>query len=179
LADVVFMMDATGSMEDAFFAACDKVLDIAHGLHKDNQNRDFKFGCVCYRDPVSDPDDEHQVHDLVTHHEIEDLQDWLETIEADGGGDGPEDYVGALETALNRMSWRPGSKRGLVWIADAPAHGRRFCGEENHESEGPKLEALIECIACERFNFYGLSLNNGADRTFFEMEKIYKAHGGP
>jgi hypothetical protein len=177
--DVVFMMDATGSMEDAITAARDKIVDLAFDLHVHNRTGDFKFGCVCYRDPVDDSDDEHQVHDFVSHNETEELQDWLEMIEAEGGGDTPEDYVGALKTARDRMSWRPGSKRALIWVADAPAHGERYCGEENHEAEGPKLDELVEWIAHEKFYFVGISINRGADLTFQEMKTIYESHGGP
>jgi hypothetical protein len=178
--DVVFMVDATGSMEDAITAARDKVADIAFDLHTNNRTGDFMFGCVCYRDPVDEPEDTHEVHDLITPKETEGLTDWLAEIEADGGGDEPEDFVGALETALGpAISWRPGSKRALIWVADAPAHGERYCGEENHQEEEPKLDALVARIAHEKFYFVGMSLNNGADATYAEMKRIYDAHGGP
>jgi hypothetical protein len=178
--DIVFIMDATGSMEDVIAAAVDKISDIAFDLHVKNRTGDFQFGCVCYRDPVDDPEDEHQVHDLVKPDQTEVLTAWLETVQAEGGGDDPEDYVGALQTALsNAISWRPGSKRALIWVTDAPAHCERYCGDENHEEEGGKLDELVIRIAHEKLYFVGMSINNGADLTFDEMKKIYDAHGGP
>jgi hypothetical protein len=180
LMDVVFMMDATASMTGAIMAATDKIRDIAFELHTGNRDGDFQFGCVCYRDPVDAPDDRHEVHDLVPYNKAEVLSEWLDTIEADGGGDGPEDYVGALALALNGgISWRPGGKRALIWVADAPAHGQQFCGDRNHQAEEPKLREMVIRIAHEKDYFVGLSIKNGADLTYSEMRGIYQAHGGP
>jgi myosin protein heavy chain len=48
----------------------------------------------------------------------------LETIEADGGDDGPEDVAGGFKKALEQ-DWRAKS-RYAVLIADAPCHGRKY-----------------------------------------------------
>jgi hypothetical protein len=46
----------------------------------------------------------------------------LQTLVADGGGDGPEAVTAALAEALN-MDWRVDAIRMVVLIADAPPHG--------------------------------------------------------
>jgi hypothetical protein len=99
---------------------------------------------------------------------------FLTTVSATGGKDGPEDYVGAIQKILN-LDWRPTARHGIVWIADAPAHGRRFCGYDNHQEEEAKLEPLVKQLAGLKTTFRGFSLDGGASVTFEEMEKIYKA----
>ena len=173
--DVLFVIDATGSMANTIQAAHDKAEDLAFDLQISNRTALFKFGCVCYRDPVDAPADVHQVFDF--DEEIENLATFLEDVKASGGGDGPEDFVGALNESFNSLSWRDG-KRAIIWIADAPAHGQRYCGAPNHQEEEPKLEPLVARLGKEHYYFVGLSLNGGADRTFSEMKAIYEANGG-
>jgi Mg-chelatase subunit ChlD len=175
--DVVFVLDATGSMANTIQAAREKVEDLSFELHINQREADFMWGCICYRDPVDAPGDVHQICDLGAH--TEELADFLASVKASGGGDGPEDFVGALQLATTRISWRDGSKRALIWIADAPAHGQRYCGVANHQEEEPKLEPLVRKIGSERYYIVALSLNNGADRTFSEMKSIYEEAGGP
>lgn len=157
--DVLFMIDATGSMANTIQAAHEKAEDLAFELHISNRKALFKFACICYRDPVYAPSDVHQVFDF--DEEIENLATFLEDVKASGGGDGPEDYVGALNEAFNSLSWRDNSKRAIIWIADAPAHGQRYCGSSNHQEEEPKLEPLVKQLAQDRYYFVSISLNNG------------------
>lgn len=169
--DVLFMIDATGSMANTIQAAHDKAEDLAFDLNISNRTALFRFACICYRDPVDAPADSHQIFDF--DEEIENLATFLEDVKASGGGDGPEDYVGALNEAF-KLSWREGSKRAIIWIADAPAHGQKYCGRSNHQEEEPKLEPLVKKLAQDRYYFVGISLNNGADRTFTEMKSIFE-----
>jgi hypothetical protein len=175
--DVVFVIDATGSMADTIQAAHDKACDLAFDLRRFNRTADFRFGSVCYRDPVDEEEEKHEVFDFTGNDE--ELADWLGKIEATGGGDTPEDFVGALEAVFTRLSWRPNSKRAVIWIADAPAHGRRFCEEINHQEEEAKLPPLVVRLARERVYVVGISLGGGADTTFTEMRSIYLENEGP
>jgi Mg-chelatase subunit ChlD len=175
--DIVFVLDATGSMANTIAAARDKVADLAFDLHVHNRTGDFRYASICYRDPVDAKADKHEVFDLTDN--AENLSEWLETIKATGGGDGPEDFVGALELAFRSISWREGSKRALIWIADAPAHGKRYCGFDNHQEEEPKLEPLVARLGNEKYYIVGMSLNGGANVSFAAMKAIYESHGGP
>ena len=174
--DVLFVIDATGSMSHAIKAAHEKAEDLSFVLQGQNRDALFSFGCVCYRDPVDEPTDKHELFDFEP--EIETLADFLSHVEADGGGDVPEDYVGALSLAFEHLSWRPDAKKAIIWIADAPAHGKLFCGRPNHQEEEPKLIPLIQKLAKDDFYFLGLSIHNGADTSFNAMKKIYIDAGG-
>ena len=176
--DIVFCLDATGSMANTIQAARDKVEDLAFDLHINNRKADFNYACICYRDPVDAPDDVHEMYNLTD--SAEDIGTWLEDIKVSGGGDGPEDFVGAFEKIFNDVQWREGAnnRRAIIWIADAPAHGCRYCGRENHQEEEPKLEPLVAKAARDGYYFVGISIGGGADRTFNEMKRIYEVNGG-
>lgn len=103
--------------------------------------------------------------------------EFLENIEPSGGGDGPEDYVGALSNAFEKLSWNDKYKI-IVWIADGPAHGKRFCGLQNHQEEESKLLPLIKKLARDEFYFIGIYYNERTLKTFEEMKNIYEQNKG-
>lgn len=114
---------------------------------------------------------------------IENLIDELMKVECDGGNDDPEDWAGALKCALDELEWRDKSKKCIIWIADANAHGRKYCGYDNHNEEEGKLQPLIERIAEDRVYFVGINVVKGKDegckKTLQEIRDIYIAAGGP
>jgi hypothetical protein len=169
--DLVFVIDATGSMRVAIRAVHKYAMDIALTF-RTNRNLDLRMACVCYRDPVDDAADEHEVHEF--NPSVRELKQFLKGIQAKGGGDDPEDFVGAI-TRILALNWRPNANHGVVWIADANAHGRRYCSVANHQEEEGKLEPLVKEMANLEMRFHGFSLRDGATRTFEEMREIYRA----
>jgi hypothetical protein len=156
-------------------AARDWARNLAINQGYESPNVDAQYGCVCYRDPIDSSGDIHEVHPLSR--DIGALVNFLSHISAIGGGDGPEDWVGAYTLALNKMAWRQDAK-AIVHIADAPAHGARYCGYVNHEQESPKLGPLIAKVAKQGIRFFGFDIGGGATRSFAECRKVYKAAGG-
>jgi hypothetical protein len=173
--DVVFLIDATGSMSASIKTAHDKARTIADDLQKQSPDVDFTFGSVCYRDPVDVQSDEHQVHGLDPN--VETLVAFFETVHASGGGDGPEDWVGAYELALNEMNWRDGGKT-IIHMADAPAHGSSF-GGPGHEQEAQKLPPLIVKLAKRHIVVSAMDISGGAATSFAKCKQIYDKEQGP
>jgi hypothetical protein len=175
--DVLFVIDATGSMYEGIRAAHDRAASTASELQRSHPTVDFQYGAVCYRDPIQCPhDDKHELLDLTSN--VDELVHFLAHISPDGGGgDGPEDWVGALTLALHSVTWRCGAKT-MIWIADEGAHGQQFCGFQNHEPEAAKLVPLIEEVARRQIYFQGLDLDV-VEPTFVEFKRIYEAAGGP
>jgi hypothetical protein len=62
--DVLFLIDATGSMSTAIKASRAKAAEIAINLRVKNPAVSVQFGCVCYRGPVDSPSDVHEIHQL-------------------------------------------------------------------------------------------------------------------
>jgi hypothetical protein len=173
--DVVFLIDATGSMAAMIKGAHDKAAELATELRKKSSEIDFRFGCVCYRDPIDVRSDVHQVHGLNS--DIQAMVRFLEGVKASGGGDCPEDWVGAYEIALHQIQWRTGGKT-IIHMADAPAHGSKF-GGPGHEEEGPKLVPLIEETAREQIVISAMDIWAQASKAFAECKVIYDKCQGP
>ena len=95
--------------------------------------------------------------------------------EADGGGDGPEDVLIALEAACG-LAWQ-GDMRVCVFIADAPAHG--FSGSSELEDDFPgglcpdqrtPLPTVVRRLADEKgVDMLCTELNASYTKTMFAM----------
>lgn len=112
--------------------------------------------------------------------DYEKLVSELMKVECDGGNDMPEDWVGALQTALYELKWHEESRKCIIWISDANAHGKRFCGFDNHNEEEPKMEPLVRRLAEEKIDFIGINViksesNNGCHQTLQEMKTMYES----
>ena len=131
-------------------------------------------------DNVKYPENINVAIDLVA--DIDKLITELEKVECKAGNDEPEDWVGALDMALHDISWRNESKKLIVWIADANAHGKKYCGYNNHQEEERKLDPLVKEMAKNNYYFIGINIMRGKDRgcenTLNEIEKIYRKHHG-
>ena len=54
------------------------------------------------------------------------LTDFLNSIQAMGGGEWEEDTYGAVEAAVDRMDWKPYAKKVVVLVGDSPPHKDDF-----------------------------------------------------
>lgn len=53
---------------------------------------------------------------------VPEVKEFLKSLYASGGGDGPEAVTAAMKACLD-LDWRPNSSKMVVLIADAPPHG--------------------------------------------------------
>ena len=173
--DIIYMIDATGSMESWIDAAADRCLNISDELKLKFPHLEFYFGGIFYRDPVDSIEDIHEVFDLTN--DIEELKNNFKNIRARGGGDDPEDWAGAYEKAINSINWKDGTKL-IIHIADAPAHTNEFCGEVNHEEEYGKLPKMLSLCAQKRIKIIGFSIDEKARKSFDISEQYYKSFNG-
>ena len=115
--DLVFLIDATGSMADEIQKLKSSLHSIAADAARLPSRPDLCFGMVAYRD-TTDP------FVLRSHDFTDDLgafQKVLNQLQADGGGDQPEAMSEALHETVHRLSWRgDGATRMVVLLADAP-----------------------------------------------------------
>lgn len=175
IADHLFIIDATGSMSSTLKTTHQKAKEIAIQLRDEFPDIQFRFACICYRDPVDRPAEKHEF--LQFEKDIEKLVTFLEPIQAMGGGDGPEDFVGAFKIALD-LNWSECSSKSITLFADAPPHGKLFCGFVNHEDQTQPLIELLKETAKREISLSILSLNKGMDPAKPEFERIFKEEGG-
>lgn len=122
--DLVFVMDATGSMQSYIDAARKELKAFAQQLATHSMRPRMAYGLVLYRDHP--PQDKTFVTQSTRLSEsLEDVQQALDRARADGGGDGPEAVVDGLYDAVYGMEWRKGSHKVILLAGDAPPHG---CG---------------------------------------------------
>lgn len=117
--DLVFLVDATGSMADEIDKLKRSMRSMADQIARLPSRPDTCFALVAYRDRG----DAFFVRAHDFGKDLDAFQRSLGALQAGGGGDYPEALNEALHTAVHRLSWRgDGATRLVVLVADAPPH---------------------------------------------------------
>ncbi|MGB7341217.1 MAG: vWA domain-containing protein [Phototrophicaceae bacterium] len=117
--DVMFLLDATGSMGDEIAQLQDNILSISEQIDALSSDIDVRYGLVTYRDRG----DQYvtRVHDFT--YSVAEFQEQLLSVQASGGGDYPESLNEGVDMALNAVEWRMDDTIRLMFlVADAPPH---------------------------------------------------------
>ena len=110
--DVAFTVDASGSMGGYIKAVKNGIKDIAARIHKKFNDAIVRVAFIAYRD--NNGNGMHfEILDFTE--SIEEFSEFVRRIRADGGGDKPEDVLGAINktihlnwTAANRLFYQIG-----------------------------------------------------------------------
>jgi Mg-chelatase subunit ChlD len=119
--DVVFVVDATGSMGWLIEEVRERIDALAGAVRR--LVPVTRFGVVAYRD-YDDPEFVTTIEPLSL--STLRVRRFLERLEARGGGDIPEAVDAGLETALERAGWKPEARHVIVILGDAPPHAERM-----------------------------------------------------
>ena len=116
--DVLFLLDATGSMEDEIHQLKITIDEVAHRIHRLPGDVDVRLGMTIYRDEG----DEFLNRTFDFTPDIQAFSEALSMVVAADGGDNPEALDEALAAALSQPSWRSAADTvQLVFlVADAP-----------------------------------------------------------
>jgi Mg-chelatase subunit ChlD len=116
--DLVFLIDATGSMGDEIAKLKSSMRVVAQQIAQSPGQPDICYGLVAYRDRGD--------AFLTRSHDFTDdlgaFQSVLARVQAGGGGDTPEALNEALHETVHNLSWRADAARLVVLVADAPPH---------------------------------------------------------
>jgi hypothetical protein len=120
--DLAFCCDCTASMGSYIRSAQENILRITNDIHsRCNAKCDLQYALVKYRDhPPQDRSFITQTLEFTA--DVQQMKAAVDTMKAQGGGDGPEAVAAALH-AVNELKWRPNATKVVVLIADAPPHG--------------------------------------------------------
>ena len=173
--DVLFIVDATGSMASYIQAAKEETQNISEDLRQAYPEMMFKYGYIFYRDPIDSKSDIHETIDLTDN--VNSLPGKISKIKAYGGGDVPEDWVGAYKIANEKISWRNGV-RIIIHLADAGAHGNLFTNFDKYPEEENKLINELEKCIQKKIDIFGYVILEGSRKSFEECSKIYRNKGG-
>ena len=133
--DVVFVIDATGSMQPFIDATKQVVSDLANRLAGDPKNKvPVRLGLVAYRDRVEQPTrgwyiaktfwnlDPLPADGSPVGTDIARFLEALQDVKADGGDETAEDVLAGLETAVKLPGWNPNGFKHIILIGDASGH---------------------------------------------------------
>ena len=136
--DIMFIMDATGSMGDEMTFLQKDFAKIA----KDTYKAGMKFSVNFYRDEGDDYVT--KIFDFTD--DISKLQANINKQYADGGGDTPEAVHTILDESINKSSWRDNSVKLAFLIFDAPPHSGSKVKESIEKSVKKASEMGIRLI---------------------------------
>jgi len=117
--DLLFLIDATGSMGDEINKLKATMADIADQIAFLPEQPDVRYSLVAYRDRG----DAFVVRSYDFTPNLGEFQRSLSALRADGGGDEPEALNEALHRSIHELSWRSeDTVRLVILVADAPPH---------------------------------------------------------
>ena len=117
--DVLFLLDATGSMADEINQIKTTLLSISARISDLPSRPDLRFGMVTYRDRG----DEFITRFYDFDRDVQQFSNTIREVVADAGGDNPESLNEGLHVAVHEPSWRLDNAIRLVFlVADAPPH---------------------------------------------------------
>ncbi len=119
--DLALVVDTTGSMGDEMAYLQTELDAIVARLKREAGNLDLRIGLIVYRDTG----DAYVVRSTPLTGDIGELRAILARQEATGGGDMPE-AVDQAFAAAERLQWRPGAAKAMLFVADAPPHDERI-----------------------------------------------------
>ncbi len=169
--DMVIAFDTTGSMCHYIEAVKKHVIDLIPKLFAANPKLKVSivaFGDYCDMRSKSDFGNAYQVIDLTDNEDK--LIRFVKKARNTGGGDGDEFYELVLKKIIEETSWREGSTKSVLLIADASPHGIGYSfgdiiinNQINWREEAKKAAAKgikIDTMQC------------GSNRWYKELSKI-------
>lgn len=110
-ADIVFVLDVTGSMGDEITEVKNNIIEFADSLTQNGIN--YQLGMVTFLDVIEN------IYDFTNNIDV--FYSYVAQQFAHGGGDYPENSLEAL-MAATQFDFRPNSTRTIIWITDASYH---------------------------------------------------------
>ena len=119
-AEIVFCLDATGSMSGLIGTAKEKIWNIVSKLAQDGDIEELKMGMVFYRDRG----DGFVTKQITLTTDLDEAYTELLKITAAGGGDTPESVNQGLHEAVTQMQWSTDKNtyRTIFVVGDCPPH---------------------------------------------------------
>lgn len=165
--DILFLMDATGSMADEIAQLKDNIQAISAAIDTLPARPDVRLAMTVYRDQG----DAYVSRTFEFTPDVAAFEAALAEVRADGGGDYPEDLNEALSRAVHTPEWRVEETVSLIFlVADAPPH--LDYGQENHYAV-EMLEAAERGI-----KIYPIASSGLDEQGEYVFRQLAQASGG-
>lgn len=164
--DVVFTIDATGSMGDEIDAVKKEIWAIANQLMTGKPRPDIRFGLVFYQDQG----DAFLVKKTDLTRDVDKIHGELMAIQAGGGGDWREHVGRGLHESLG-LDWDMDAKtsRMIYLVGDAPGH--------DDYQDGYSLQGAIEKARQRSITIHAIGCS-GLDSGREEFQKLAQSTNG-
>jgi Mg-chelatase subunit ChlD len=164
--DVLFLVDATGSMDDEIERLKANMVGVAEQIGASQTAPDVRFALTSYRDDSGETGD-YVSRTIDFTGDVGGFVSTLEALSAEGGGDTPEALNEAFHEAVHAPRWRTDERvvRLVFLIADAPPHVGR----------GPSYVDTITAAAAKGIRVYPIASSGTDDQAEFVMRQIAQA----
>lgn len=166
-ADIVFVLDVTGSMTEEINGVKNNIIEFTDSLSA--RGIDFKLGMVTFLDVIE--------NNYGFTSNVQTFYNQVAVQYAHGGDDYPENSLQALLTA-SQFAFRPDAKRIFIWITDAAFHINNWATPLTKEQVINELllkSIQVHCIGstAEQLNYYDqILINTGGD--FFDINGNFR-----
>jgi hypothetical protein len=117
--DLMFIVDATGSMGDEMEYLKAELKDVLDRSRSQLEGNTYRYASIFYKDHG----DDYLTREFPFSSNANDLINFISAQQANGGGDYPEAGDEALEKAVNSMQWSSTARARIAFLLlDAPPH---------------------------------------------------------
>ncbi|MBR1485793.1 MAG: VWA domain-containing protein, partial [Synergistaceae bacterium] len=135
-ADFVFIIDTTGSMATDIEKVKAQVSSFSNAITE--KGVDLRFAVIEYRDITVDGAGSTKIHTFASGgkwtSDSSEVASCLESLTAEGGGDGPETPTNAFAKMLSELGFRAGASHFAFLLTDAPSKGNGVIVSDTSDS---------------------------------------------
>ncbi|MBW3576670.1 MAG: VWA domain-containing protein [Actinobacteria bacterium] len=175
--DLVFVIDTTGSMGEDIAAVKQFSTELVDLLSE--RTASFRVGLVTYKDhpvsPYGGSSDYPRRTELGFTDDTSAIKDAINALTVSGGGNFPESVWSGLIEGIE-LPWRPGVKKVIIQLGDAPPHGSAPSYTE--PVSGLTIDDVVDAsIAVDPAEVYVVDVSSGGS-SFAPLREVADRTGG-
>ena len=185
--DIVFLIDATGSMSPYMKGVKRFTRKILWDVQKCltqylvDEVEVLLVGLVTYKDHSTNKNSYVSKIDCDLTSNFNDFKANLMRVQAKGGGDEPEAVLDGLNEAIMNISWRENSFKFVYHILDGPPHGKELnvCKNDNYPECpcGLNYEDILREMRNREIEYTIIQLSDTVDTMVKSFQEIMKIEG--
>jgi len=161
MADIIFVLDVTGSMGNEISNVKNNVIEFSDSLTA--RGIDYQLGMVTFLDVIEN------VYDFTQDPQL--FKSYVSQQYAHGGGDGPENSLDALMRATE-FPFRDKSNRIIIWITDHRYHENDGVTQRNRQEVIQQLllhDIKTHCIGNKHYQSYYSPIIEPTAGNFYDI----------